>query len=626
MNAPDDLARHGARLASVARAILRSPHDADDAVQDAWVAALEGRVAPASEPVSWLRAVVRNLARARARARHSAERVARDAAREPAEPAEPADAALARSEAALALARAIHALPAAERDVIVRRYWDGESAGAIAAALGIPRKRVSNLHQRALARLRARLLRRSDLLPALAVLAEPRRSLLPTVLVMPKAAAVAVAVALALLAISIPVRLATPDVGPRELATLAPAREAVTTSSPGSSAAPLVDATDRIALEAPETTMSDARGPAAVPAPGRELPEPAEHGDVRVVAIDGTTGAPVESLLVRMASEGRTTERTRPGAEHRTSVEPGTWDVTLIVPRLDVHAIEGVLVESGRTTDLGRIVLYPGSARLAGIVHATRADEPLAVALYGIGRNPCIDCTGADERAAPCALCGWSPARSVRSVAGGETFAFDALAAGSYHLVVARADLVLATRALEIAAGASEWIDVDLAFGDLALVLLDAGGAPFPGAWSEDGGARFSGPIRAFFQDAQGVSCGAAVAAPWEDVVPVATPYALEPGEQLLRQELPGPDVRSAPLALRRGSAGHLEALRVPRDAASVLVACGPFFAIRELTDQSWLGEPVEVHLVDRCSLPSDLLQSATSCTSCHALPSDVIR
>ena len=155
--APDEtpaaLLAHGRALRALARSILGSSDGADDVVQEAYVQALQRRLA-ADDPRGWLARVVQNLARRTLRDRARRERLARDRAEVHEAPAP--DVTLATLETHRRLADAVAALPAPLRRAIVLRFWHGLPPRAIARQLALPVATVKTHLQRGLAELRAR--------------------------------------------------------------------------------------------------------------------------------------------------------------------------------------------------------------------------------------------------------------------------------------------------------------------------------------------------------------------------------------------------------------------------------------------------------------------------------------
>ncbi|HZN39731.1 MAG TPA: sigma-70 family RNA polymerase sigma factor [Planctomycetota bacterium] len=138
---------------------LLGPGDADDAVQDAALAALSGEPAARRDLRQWLRGTVRKLAhlRHRAHARRRA-REARAALAE-ADLRDPAALAL-QAELVRDVGAAVHALDEPLRCAILLHFWHGMSAAAIAVRLGLPASTVRSRLRRGLELLRTSLDRR----------------------------------------------------------------------------------------------------------------------------------------------------------------------------------------------------------------------------------------------------------------------------------------------------------------------------------------------------------------------------------------------------------------------------------------------------------------------------------
>jgi RNA polymerase sigma-70 factor (ECF subfamily) len=143
------LLEESAALRALALSLVGSA-DADDCVQDAWVAAI--RTPPRRNPAAWLRTVVRNLAfrkgRDAARRRRREVRSARgEALPSVAEAAE-------RREVRRLLLAAVDALDEPYRSTVTLRYFEGLTPTEIARTQGIPVKTVKTRLARALDRLR----------------------------------------------------------------------------------------------------------------------------------------------------------------------------------------------------------------------------------------------------------------------------------------------------------------------------------------------------------------------------------------------------------------------------------------------------------------------------------------
>lgn len=153
------------RLRGLAARLSHDAHEADDLVQDAWIAVLTQWPGEPCKLEPWAKEVLRNAARKRVRrlqpiewseelAEHESSRNGGDELKE-----------LARGERAERLRTLIDALPEPYRSTLVQRFYAERTVGEIAAAKGVPRATVSTQLRRALERLRAQLARQRDLLP-----------------------------------------------------------------------------------------------------------------------------------------------------------------------------------------------------------------------------------------------------------------------------------------------------------------------------------------------------------------------------------------------------------------------------------------------------------------------------
>lgn len=146
---------HRAWVRDLARRLVRDPGVADDVAQEALLAALESSAPPPRSIRAWLGTVVRNLVWERMRGedrRHvREERVAR-------EEETPSTLELLEEVAVhREVVETLMALPEHYRDVLVRRYYEGETPTRIAEASGVPVATVKTRLQRGLALMRQRL-------------------------------------------------------------------------------------------------------------------------------------------------------------------------------------------------------------------------------------------------------------------------------------------------------------------------------------------------------------------------------------------------------------------------------------------------------------------------------------
>src|SRR5690349_20589197 len=144
------LLQHSGFLRRLARDLLRDPASADDAVQEVMLRALERPPRSNSDLRGWLRTVLTNLVRTRAR--DDARRQARELDREWTPGAEQYSALRSVTEAVLALEEPL-------RTTVLQHYFQGLTSAEIAQRDGLPVSTVKSRLQRALELLRARLKR-----------------------------------------------------------------------------------------------------------------------------------------------------------------------------------------------------------------------------------------------------------------------------------------------------------------------------------------------------------------------------------------------------------------------------------------------------------------------------------
>ncbi len=129
---------------NLARRLMRSREDAEDLVQETYLHALRGwrRHEPA-DVRAWLATVCLNVARSafRARAARPVEWLDREVGHDRLSSSDTAGEALARLDAA-AVHRALHRLPAAQREAITLMGLCGFTAAETAQVLGVPRGTV----------------------------------------------------------------------------------------------------------------------------------------------------------------------------------------------------------------------------------------------------------------------------------------------------------------------------------------------------------------------------------------------------------------------------------------------------------------------------------------------------
>lgn len=316
----EELLRHAGLVRSLAIALLGAGPEADEVVQETWLAALSARGPRPRRPRAWLAGVVRHLAfrriRGESRRRRRETRAAEAFAGRP--PAPAADEAAMRLEAERRLLEAVEGLPDPVRTTVILRFLDGLSVADTAARTGTTPGAVKSRTHRGLALLRERLGGRAALPLVLAVGAGPaveRRSggssgrppvaaasaialLGGTIMtlktaILGSAAAAAVAAAILLSRPDEAARPAPPDVDPS-----LPSATRIVTAAPAGTH-----------LAAPEKA-SDVASPVAAPLPTE--PE-------RIRGVLFVDGAPAAGRLLRLedADFREWTAATGPGGDFR---------------------------------------------------------------------------------------------------------------------------------------------------------------------------------------------------------------------------------------------------------------------------------------------------------------------
>ncbi len=159
--------RHLDAAYALARALLRDEHDAQDAVQDAYVRALRHFGAyRGGDARAWLLAIVRNVCRTRRRQRgHDVRLTPLEAVPDPPAPGDDPEAALLRSAGRAEVRAALAQLGAEAREILVLRELEDRSYAEIADLTGVPVGTVMSRLARARDRLRRILTARSQEAP-----------------------------------------------------------------------------------------------------------------------------------------------------------------------------------------------------------------------------------------------------------------------------------------------------------------------------------------------------------------------------------------------------------------------------------------------------------------------------
>ena len=206
---PEQLLADAAWLSRLARSLASSDADADDLVQESWIAAWHKRPATDRSLRPWLVKVMRDLANMKRRGERR--RVAREQTAQLPE-ATPADVLLEQMRLHRLIVELVLALPEPYRSTVIARFVEGRSAASIARSLGVPESTVRGRLHEAVARLRTGLDAKTGGRRSWAplVIAFARRGVMVTKT--SKSIALVVVLALALLAILIVPRLrGSPD-------------------------------------------------------------------------------------------------------------------------------------------------------------------------------------------------------------------------------------------------------------------------------------------------------------------------------------------------------------------------------------------------------------------------------
>jgi RNA polymerase sigma-70 factor, ECF subfamily len=163
--------RHNRRLYRIARSVLRDAADAEDALQEAYLAAYRaiGAFRGEASLATWLSRLVLNLCLARKRKAQRRENIVSIVPEDPDAPEaigidiETPDRALVRSELRELLERKVEELPEAFRTVFMMRCVEELSVEETAELLNIPEATVRTRHFRARSLLRESLARDTDM-------------------------------------------------------------------------------------------------------------------------------------------------------------------------------------------------------------------------------------------------------------------------------------------------------------------------------------------------------------------------------------------------------------------------------------------------------------------------------
>ncbi len=215
---------------------------------------------------------------------------------------------------------------------------------------------------------------------------------------------------------------------------------------------------------------------------------PHEAGTLELRAVDARTGAPLQSLRVRLASSTRLADRlSAPGsAELRLTLTPGSYSLLALSPGYEPLELSPLGVVAGQTLAPEPLRMRAASARVAGFATGDlRPERGLQAELFGDGRSPCAQCPGGGG-SDPCPACGYALEASRRTLGADGPFAFEHLLAGSYalRLVDAEQRTIGAAQALELREGQDLRLDLAApALRTLEVELLDTDGRSLAGEW-----------------------------------------------------------------------------------------------------------------------------------------------
>jgi RNA polymerase sigma-70 factor (sigma-E family) len=152
-------AAHYRSLVRMAALLLRDADEAEEVVQDAFVAMHDAwrRLRDADRALAYLRQSVVNRARSALRRRAVRERHATESVREPRRDLPSAESEAMRAEDRRAIVDALRTLPERQREAIVLRYYADLSEADTASAMGVSRGAVKSHTSRGMAALRTNL-------------------------------------------------------------------------------------------------------------------------------------------------------------------------------------------------------------------------------------------------------------------------------------------------------------------------------------------------------------------------------------------------------------------------------------------------------------------------------------
>ncbi|MEO1696627.1 MAG: RNA polymerase sigma factor [Planctomycetota bacterium] len=652
MNIDSIQAEHRA-MQRVAAALLRHPHDAEDAVQDAWVAALSSADAP--EGRGWFTVVVRRLSWARRSAP-----AALPLDEEPRSGSTSAEAG-SRSAAAVRLAAAVDALPPHYREVIERRYWDDEPPRQIARHLGLEVKTVQNRLHRAHVQLRRALVAEDargarGACAMLLTLVRREDALLASGAAGAIAPLTVIATAAALLGALMAGWTLNAGTGSDAGDAEAIERAAAPARSEGVAGGLLSSPLELAAADAPPERSIDAQRQSVPMAPDAASVDSTSEAPVvptvpvSLQVVDGTSGDPVErfTLLLRDgAREDAPFDAVPSEVLAEEGLPAGAYDLAVRARGYDDRDLGRVSVQAPDGRDLGRVALDRGSATLEARALGVSNASGLVLGVTSLGRWPCPSCADAPRGLAGtherCVECGFDGKETLHVLEPGRDTAWiERLVAGPVRVVLSdHADgTVLASASATLQAASVTTLELRVEAKDVLVELVDAEGQPFDGAWPE-AGSFFRAPIT--FQIWSGDLLSAVAGVDPVDLGErlrgnpdgrlilrtrgdlmgsTEVPRARTALERLWPDSLPLPSgLQPARVEVRRVEDGLYRLVGVPTTADAVQVASGPFVELPHALEDGVDGvERVRIVVDERCGAPSRqiLMMEGVTCTSCH--------
>ncbi len=342
----DSLLQHASWLRRLARSLVLDDGEADDVVQETWLAAVRQRDAEQRHPRAWLAGTLRNVVLMRRRGEgrrraHESELAARRP--DPLEPSSDLSAQVVSRERALL--DCVAALPETQRTAVIARYFEGLTPRAIARRDGVPLETVKSRLKRGLEALRRQLDEEHG----------DRRTwslwLLPLANGHKSAAGVA---ALAVGAVAVTLLTALTAFG------LSEHQEPPTAEEPPALVA--VDSTPT----APATSDVAALDGSAVDQRSTLIPD---VGTTEVLVLDAPGGAPVAGADVAVLEVAAIEDLIEAQVEYvndieRLFLERGTWSTTDAKGRVSVNVTPPLVVHAG--TDVG-VAFHPLSEPAASV-------------------------------------------------------------------------------------------------------------------------------------------------------------------------------------------------------------------------------------------------------------------